>query len=95
MSNIRLKDFDIDIQSRMKLMIKLANEKWPNRCWHTNATFWNDTDYTLHLVSSWGDVRNGVHYHKSKNKFTYTTEELQKIIKTSMWIYIDEEDIKR
>ena len=94
MSNIRLKDFDIDIQSRMKIMIKLANKKWPNRCWHINALFWNDTDYNLHLVSSWGNVRNGVYYHKSINKFTYTTEELVVCKQPSVWCNTHEEKIE-
>lgn len=95
MAKVICNDFDFDVQLILKKMIKLANERWKNRCWHINSVFWNDTDYELDLVSTWGDKRHSITYRKATNKFFHTEESLEDVTKhTSEWHLTKREEIK-
>jgi len=90
MAPLKLTNFDINIQNRLKMMIKFAKKKWPNRSWMIEATFWNDTDFRLELRSCWGGKRNVVSYKKSTNLFTYETQTLENQLNYMVWIGIND-----
>ena len=66
--------FDIDIENVVRKLLKFGFEEYPNRNWLVDATFWDDGDYVVKLVSSWGGKKDVYEYRKSESKYVrYTT----------------------
>jgi len=71
---ITMEHFDLDVTKIVKKLLTFANKRFSLRNWFIEVCFWNDTDYSISLKSSWGGCRNIFNYHKSEEKAIYYKE---------------------
>ena len=69
--SITIKNFNTKIEEELKKLIKLANKSFPLRTWFTNIILWQDTDYQIDLVSTWGKEKNIFRYRKAEGTYSY------------------------
>ena len=71
-SEMNSRDIDINIKQEVETLIKLFYKKFPEtRSYYITATFWDDTDYELTLISNWAGKQDRIIYRKSSNYFEY------------------------
>lgn len=64
-------NFDLDIKEAVAKLIKLAEERFPNRSWKLEVTFWQDSDYQIILASFCGGKQDEFEYTKSTGEVIY------------------------
>lgn len=68
---MKITNFDLDIQKPLKKLIEIAEKRFPNRTWYMEVMYWQDSDYQITLVSTWGNHKYEFSYKKSINKYNY------------------------
>ena len=79
---MNIKDFDFNIQEHIVKLLKIAEQRYPNRQWFINVCYWQDNTFRVLVENTQKDdtdvIKYKFFYKKSSDKYVLLiTEEVK------------------